>query len=60
LEVFGEFVNVFNINSIYQINSLTVTTDALGNPTQPLPNTTNRPVTSLDARQFQIGLKFHF
>jgi len=60
LEVFGEFVNVFNINSIYQINSLTVATDALGNPTAALPSTTNRPVTSLDARQFQIGLKFHF
>lgn len=60
LEVFGEFVNVFNINSIYQINSLTVTTDALGNATGPLPSTTNRPVTSLDARQFQIGLKFRF
>jgi len=60
LEVLGEFLNVFNINSIYQINSLTVTTDALGNPTGPLPDTTNRPVTSLDSRQFQIGFKFHF
>ncbi|MEZ5423369.1 MAG: hypothetical protein R2682_09800 [Pyrinomonadaceae bacterium] len=60
LEVFGEFVNVFNTNSIYQINSLTVTTDALGNPTGALPSTTTRPVTSLDARQFQIGLKFRF
>jgi hypothetical protein len=58
LEAFGEFVNVFNINSIYQINSLTVTTDALGNPTQALPTVDNRPVTSLDSRQFQLGFKF--
>jgi len=60
LEAFGEFLNVFNINSVFQINSLTVTTDALGNPTQALPTPQNRPVTSLDSRQFQIGFKFIF
>lgn len=60
LEVFGEFLNVFNINSVYQINSLTVTTDAAGNPTQALPTPQTRPVTSLDSRQFQIGFKFLF
>jgi hypothetical protein len=60
LEAFGEFVNVFNRNSIFQINSLTVTTDAAGNPTQPLPTPFNRPVTSLDSRQFQLGFKFIF
>jgi hypothetical protein len=60
LEAFGEFVNVFNRNSIFQINSLTVTTDAAGNPTQALPTATNRPVTSLDSRQFQLGFKFTF
>jgi hypothetical protein len=59
-EVFGEFLNFFNINSIFQINSLTVTTDALGNATQALPTTSTRPVTSLDSRQFQIGFKFIF
>ncbi len=60
LEAFGEFVNLFNINSIFQINSLTVTTDAAGNPTQALPTPFNRPVTSLDSRQFQLGFKFIF
>lgn len=60
LEIFGEFVNLFNINSIFQINSLTVTTDAAGNPTQALPTAQNRPVTSLDSRQFQLGFKFIF
>jgi hypothetical protein len=60
LEAFGEFVNVFNINSVFQINSLTVTTDAAGNPTQALPSASTRPVTSLDSRQFQLGIKFIF
>lgn len=60
LEAFVEFLNVFNINSVFQINSLTVTTDAQGNPTQALPTHKNRPVTSLDSRQAQIGLKFIF
>ncbi len=60
LEVFGEAVNIFNVNSIFQINSLTVTTDALGNATQTLPSTSTRPVTSLDSRQVQIGFKFKF
>ncbi len=64
LEVFGEFLNVFNINSIFQINSLTVATDAQGRPTAPLPTAENRrltnQVTSLDSRQFQLGFKFSF
>ncbi|MGB7070279.1 MAG: TonB-dependent receptor [Pyrinomonadaceae bacterium] len=60
LEAFGEFLNVFNINSVFQINSLTVTTDAQGNPTQALPSADTRPVTSLDSRQFQLGFKFIF
>lgn len=60
LEFFAEFLNLFNINSVFQINSLTVTTDALGNPTQALPTPQTRPVTSLDSRQAQIGFKFIF
>mgnify|MGYP001770807197 CR=1 FL=1 len=60
LEAFVEFLNIFNINSVFQINSLTVTTDAQGNATQALPTHKNRPVTSLDSRQAQIGLKFVF
>ncbi|MBX7055364.1 MAG: TonB-dependent receptor [Pyrinomonadaceae bacterium] len=63
-EAFGEFLNLFNINSIFQLNSLTVTTDAAGNPTGPIPTTALRKatnqVTSLDSRQFQIGFKFMF
>lgn len=64
LEVFGEFVNLFNINSIFQLNSLTVTTDAQGNATGIIPTPENRKaanqVTSLDSRQFQLGFKFSF
>ena len=60
LEIFGEFVNVFNINSVFQINNLTATTDALGNVTGGLPTAQTRPVTSLDSRQFQLGFKFLF
>lgn len=64
LEAFGEFLNLFNINSVYQLNALTVTTDALGNPTGTIPTYENRKaanqVTSLDSRQFQIGFKFIF
>lgn len=60
LEVFGEFLNVFNINSVFQVNNRTVTTDALGNITGTIPTPQNSPVTSLDSRQFQIGFKFIF
>ncbi len=60
LEAFGEFLNVFNINSVFQINNLTVTTDAQGNPTGDFPTAQTRPVTSLDSRQFQLGFKFLF
>ena len=59
-EIFGEFLNVFNINSVFQINDLTTTTDALGNVTGTLPTAKTRPVTSLDSRQFQLGFKFIF
>ncbi|MEK7725211.1 MAG: TonB-dependent receptor, partial [Acidobacteriota bacterium] len=63
-EAFIEFLNVFNINSIFQFNGLAVTTDALGNPTSTLPNLANRKaanqIVSLDSRQAQIGFKFIF
>lgn len=62
-EVFGEFVNVFNINSVFQFNSLTVPTTA-GVFTGTLPTLQERKaanqVTSLDSRQFQLGFKFIF
>ncbi|MEZ5345266.1 MAG: TonB-dependent receptor [Pyrinomonadaceae bacterium] len=60
LEVFGEFVNLFNINSIFQLNSRTVATNANGDATGPLPDITNKAVSSLDSRQFQLGFKFIF
>ncbi len=60
LEIFGEFINVFNINSIFQLNSRTVTTNANGDATGPLPTINNKPVSSLDSRQFQLGFKFNF
>jgi hypothetical protein len=63
LEVFGEFVNVFNINSVFQFNSLTVPTTNgafVGTlPTLQERKTANQ-VTSLDSRQFQMGFKFNF
>lgn len=60
VEAFAEAVNIFNINSVFQINSLTVTTDAAGNLTGALPTAQTRAVTSLDSRQFQLGFKFSF
>lgn len=63
LEAFGEFVNIFNINSAFQFNALTVPTTA-GAFTGTLPTLQERKnanqVTSLDSRQFQLGFKFLF
>lgn len=62
LEVFGEFINLFNRNSIFQVSG-TVTTDANGVLAAPLPDFINRPNASpqaLDSRQFQLGFKFNF
>jgi hypothetical protein len=58
-EVFGEFINLFNVNSIFQVNGV-VTTDANGNLTAPLPDFRTRNPVSLDSRQFQLGFKFNF
>lgn len=64
LEFFGEFVNLFNTNSIFQFNSLTVATNAQGVITGTIPTLQDRrnanQVTSLDSRQFQLGFKFKF
>lgn len=60
VEAFAEAVNIFNINSVFQINNLTVTTDLAGNLTGDLPTAKTRAVTSLDSRQFQLGFKFIF
>ena len=61
LEVFGEFQNLFNINTIVQFNNVTVTTNANGELAGRLPDFKARnQSTSLDSRQFQLGFKFVF
>jgi hypothetical protein len=62
LEVFGEFVNLFNINSIVQFNNVTVPTNAAtGALVGTLPDFRARgQSSSQDSRQFQLGLKFSF
>jgi len=59
LEAFGEFINVFNINSIFQVNGV-VATDAAGKLLAPLPDFTKRNPAALDSRLFQLGFKFNF
>ena len=61
LEVLGEFVNLFNINSIVQFNNVTVTTNANGELVGGLPDfRALNQSTSQDSRQFQLGFKFIF
>jgi hypothetical protein len=61
LQVFGEFVNLFNINSIVQFTNVTVTTNANGELVGGLPDFKARnQSTSQDSRQFQLGFKFIF
>lgn len=59
LEVFGEFINVFNINSIVSVNGV-VPTNPDGSLTGPLPDFTKRNPVGTDSRQFQLGFKFNF
>lgn len=62
LEVFGEFQNLFNTNSIVQFNNVTVATNpTTGELIGGLPNFKARnQSTSQDSRQFQLGFKFIF
>lgn len=61
LEVFGEFQNFFNINSIVGFNNVRAMTDNNGELSGGLPNFKARnQSTSQESRQFQIGLKFLF
>ncbi len=61
LEVFGEFQNLFNINSIVGFNNVTVTTNTNGELIGGLPDFKARnQSTSQDSRQFQFGFKFIF
>lgn len=61
LEVFGEFQNLFNINSIVQYNNVTVATNSNGELSGGLPDFKARnQSTSQESRQFQMGFKFLF
>lgn len=62
LEVFGEFVNFFNVNSIVQFTNVTVATNpTTGELIGGLPDFKARnQSTSQDSRQFQLGAKFIF
>ncbi len=71
MEAFGEFVNIFNTNSVFQFSSTTLTANNVntslvdpftGNLRGSLPDFRTLPnnVTSLDSRQFQLGFKFIF
>ena len=62
LEVFGEFQNLFNVNSIVGFTNVTVTTNPLtGELVGGLPDFRARnQLTAQDSRQFQLGFKFHF
>ena len=61
LEVFGEFVNFFNINSIVEFTNVTVMTNANGELIGGLPDFKARNQSaSQDSRQFQLGFKFIF
>jgi hypothetical protein len=61
LEVFGEFQNLFNTNSIVGFNNVTVTTNFNGELVGELLDFRARnQSTSQDSRQFQLGFKFIF
>lgn len=62
LEVFGEFQNLFNTNSIVSFSNTRVNVNqTTGELTAPLPDFTLRnSSTAQESRQFQLGLKFTF
>ncbi len=62
LEVFGEFQNVLNINSIVGYSNVLVDTDPMtGEVIGPFPDFRARNQSiSQESRQFQLGLKFIF
>lgn len=62
LEAFGEFQNLFNVNSIVGFTNTIVTTDpTTGLMTEPIPDFRSRDqAVSQESRQLQIGLKFIF
>ncbi|MDQ3754055.1 MAG: TonB-dependent receptor, partial [Acidobacteriota bacterium] len=62
LEAFGEFQNLFNVNSIVEFNNVTVTTNpSTGELVGELPDFRARnQSTAQESRQFQLGFKFIF
>jgi hypothetical protein len=60
-EVIGELKNVFNTVQWSTVNNV-ITTDALGNPTSPLPTSGDQlpPTGGYEQRQFQLGFRFVF
>ena len=62
LEVFGESQNLFNINNIVAFNDLRVSVNPVtGEMIGPMPDFKARDSSrSLESRQLQIGIKFHF
>jgi hypothetical protein len=62
LEVFGEFQNLFNVNSIVGFNNVTVTTNtATGELIGGLPDFRARNQSTFqESRQFQLGFKYMF
>ena len=64
LEVFAEVQNFFNTNNITQFGDVTVPTNLLtGEMIGSMPDFETRTATphkSLESRQLQIGIKFHF
>jgi len=62
LELFGEFQNLFNTNSIIAFTNPRVPTNELtGELIGPIPNfrSLNQSIAQ-DSRQFQVGIKFIF
>ena len=61
LERFGDFINVFNINSIIAFNQVSVLTTPRGELIGEIPDFRSRgQSTSQDSRQFQVGIKLYF
>jgi hypothetical protein len=66
LEVFGEFQNLFNVNSIVGFSDVSVTTNSTtgeligGLPDFKARSQSTSPPTSQESRQFQLGFKFIF
>jgi hypothetical protein len=58
IELFFEAKNLFNTENVASVNRV-VTTDAIGNPSAPLPDPFP-PTGGYDQRQMQLGVKFMF